>query len=280
MVTILFMFILIICSISTIFIATILILKKQPQFKIKTEQPSVVFIEQDIKNRKMSSIINKNTTQNASLYKYYFNSKALYYKKLSKFTLTKKIKKIYSLNTNLVYSETNTRNHYKLLLPLSIKTQKEINHNKTTYRAIGKNCLIENVAFNLAKGVLVKDKFDIFKEFESYCSFTKVYKKEAKILNTLVVCELLKIYYKLAKDVLVLKLKILRAKKLKTIKNPNRLCYQTIYGIYLFNKQGTKLIKQHNLDIIKATTEVINELDQISIKQKVIYNYLKLLSRS
>jgi len=274
------MFILIICSISTIFIATILILKKQPQFKIKTEQTSVVFIEQDTKIRKTSSIINKNTTQNASFYKYYYNSKALYYKKLSKFTLTKKIKKIYSLNTNLVYSETNTRNHYKLLLPLSIKTQKEINHNKTTYRAIGKNCLIENVAFNLAKGVLVKDKFDIFKEFESYCSFTKVYKKEAKILNTLVVCELLKIYYKLAKDVLVLKLKILRAKKLKTIKNPDQLCYQTIYGIYLFNKQGTKLIKQHNLDIIKATTEVINELDQISIKQKVIYNYLKLLSRS
>lgn len=229
------------------------------------------------KNRKISEEKVKNNPLNAILSILNNKKKMLSYKKLSYINTTKKLKKHAKIK-NAIYTEIKTKHHFDLLIPLSKKIQIKIKHTTTKYRAMGNTCIIEKVAKYLANGVLVKEQFNIFEEFKNLSEVSRVYKKEAKILNTLIILELLKIYICLANDVLSIKNKVLKAKKIKRIAKNKNLSPPTIYGIFLLNKQGMKFITENNLNIQKATTSIIEDLDQLFIKQKVVFNYIKFLS--
>lgn len=203
------------------------------------------------------------------------NANIVNYKRLNK-------TRIYNILCNLkikkqTYVEQQNSCFYDSILKLSKIIQHKINRNKNSYRAINNECLIETVASSYAHAILVEKQINIFDNFRELIKFTKVYKKEAAILNLLLINKLIELFIILHQDIDNIKLKINKGKKQKKYKHISKLTNAEIYGIFLFNSSSTKLIGNNKKIIIKATTSVLNELDEIYNKQRIIFNYINFL---
>lgn len=176
---------------------------------------------------------------------------------------------------NTTYVENINKQRTLFLKEISFSIEDKINNNINKYRAINHECIIETVAKSYAHAVLLENKFDMFENFKELSLIVKVYKKEAEVLNNLVIAKLIEIYIKLENDIFKIKKDINAGERCKhTSKNSSNA---KIYGIYLKNKSASKLFYNNKFDIIKSTSNLISELDEICYKQKIIYNYVKYL---
>ena len=192
----------------------------------------------------------------------------IFYKHLQKKKFSAGLKQIIS-SKNSVYTEMQSLEKTKLLYALSKKIEKMVQNEKSTFRAVGKRTIIENISISYSNEILVCDTFNVYENFKTLSSIFKIYKKEAEVLNLLLIKNLMQIYIKLGKDVLQIKKQISVGSKIKILKAHDKPA--VIYGAYLFNKNSTKLLVKSKADIKRATTLIINELDEIYQKQVVIF---------
>lgn len=166
------------------------------------------------------------------------------------------------------------------LLNLLKKIEPIINKNKLKYRSVKNECLIETVASSFSHSILLKENFNVFESFKDLTKVIRVYKKEAEILNVLIIANLINLYLLLQKDIKKIKANINKGAKTKSKTILNNKPNAFIYGAYLFNQSSTKLLYNKKESIILATTSVLNELDHIYYKQRIIFNYISYLSKS
>lgn len=176
------------------------------------------------------------------------------------------------------YVEMNNQRITNHIYSLTKQIDNKINSEKRTFRSIGGECLIETIASSFANAVLIENDFNMFSNFKELCMFSKVYKKEAEILNILIISKLIEIYLILQKQIYDVKKKVFQGKKLKHIKKNTPA--ETIYGTYLLNKSASKIFIESNQDIVKATNIVLENLDEIEQKQKLIFRHIKLLEKT
>lgn len=224
------------------------------------------------KNKLNNNIKNTNKIKNNA----FFN---ILYIKLKHIHISKKIKK-YIKEKNKTYVEKRNLTAYKNLYEISLIIEKKINKNKQTYRSINNECLIETIANSFAHLILLKKQFNVYESFRELTSVVKVYKKEADILSYLIISKLINIFIELHKDLLKIKKDVFKGYKLKKYKKINRLSSATIYGIYLKNPNRTKILFSNQDLVINETTKLINELDLIYFKQRIIFNYISYINKS
>lgn len=206
----------------------------------------------------------------------YFKNDCIKYKFLEQTNIYKKISKL-KHKKPFIYTEWQLYKFDKIIKTISKNTQEKINYNNEKYRSINNLCLIETIASSFANSVLITDNFNMFASFKKLTEFFKVYKKEAKILGTLVIKDLIEIYFRLSMDLYNLKKQILRAGNKKHFKI-EKMNHTEIYGLYLFNPNASKFLnKLQTTTIIKATSSVINRIDENFYKQKIIFKYIQLL---
>lgn len=178
----------------------------------------------------------------------------------------------------LTYVEQNNLAFSKHIQNISPKIENKINNCKQTFRSVGNQCLIETVATSFANATLVEDRFDMFSAFKNFSNVVKVYKKEAEILSFLIIKNLISIYVILQKEIYKIKKGVLLAKHTKHLSKKSTSA--KIYGTYMFNKSASKLLIKSGADIISATNNILDELDTIEYKQKIIYRYIRLLEKT
>lgn len=251
--------------------------------KHKKEQSSVsfknlhIYISQQNKKRNFNTQTSEIQHKNSNyLSKSLKNKNKFKYKKLkqSYLSLNMKIKK----SNNLTFVERNNQKLTNHLFLLSKKIDNKINSEKRTFRSISGECLIETIATSFANEVLIEEEFNMFSSFKQICTFSKIYKKEAEILNILIIAKLIDIYQILQNQIYDIKKKVLQGKTLKHIKKntPD----ETIYGAYILNKSASKLFMTTKTNIIKATNNVLEKLDEIEEKQKKIFCHVRLLEKT
>jgi len=251
--------------------------KKEKNNNIINSKNLFEYINQNIKKRKTNyeklknnTILYKNNKISAKIQK----DNYITYKRIPKTNIGKTLKKFFIQN-NKTYVEFENGKYSKQLIKLAVPVENFINKNKNTYRAINNECIVETVANSYAHAILIEDKFNIFENFSNLTKLIKVYKKEAEILNHLVILKLLELYTLLQKDIYYIKKDIFKGAKAKKI---NSITPAFIYGVYLFNPASTKLLL-NKFELVKnCTTRLIEELDNISYKQKIIYKYTRFLS--
>ena len=178
----------------------------------------------------------------------------------------------------LTYVEQKNLAFSKHIQNISPKIENKINNCKQTFRCVGNQCLIETVATSFANATLVEDRFDIFSAFKNFSNVVKVYKKEAEILSFLIIKNLICIYVILQKEIYKIKKGVLLAKHANHLSKKSTPA--KIYGTYMFNKSASKLLIKSGADIISATNNILDELDTIEYKQKIIYRYIRLLEKT
>lgn len=178
----------------------------------------------------------------------------------------------------LTYVEQNNFAFSKYIQNISPKIENKINNCKQTFRSVGNQCFIETVAISFANATLVEDRFDMFSAFKNFSNVVKVYKKEAEILSYLIIKNLISIYVILQKEIYKIKKEVLLAKHTKHLSKKSTPA--KIYGTYMFNKSASKLLIKSGADIITATNNILDELDAIEYKQKIIYRYIRLLEKT
>ncbi len=198
----------------------------------------------------------------------------IFYKRLKRGDFSGEFIKVIK-SKNSVYTERQSFEKTLYLYELSKKIENLVKQEKSTYRAVGRRTIIENIAICYSNEILVSDSFNVYDNFKMLSTIFKIYKKEAEVLNLLLIKNLLLIYTKLAKDVLKIKRQISVGAKLKILSARDKPA--VIYGAYLFNKNSTKLFLKSKADIKSATTTILNELDEIYKKQVVVYNYINFL---
>jgi len=102
----------------------------------------------------------------------------------------------------------------------------------------------------------------------------------ATVLNVLIISKLIKFYLTLQKDIFSFKSYIKKGAKTKTNKITKKHNPYFIYGAYLFNPTSSKLFINNKTIVINATTHIINELDTIYYKQRVLFHYISVLFKS
>jgi len=198
------------------------------------------------------------------------------YKPLEVCVLSKKMR--HKGQEKITYIERENKERTEFVMSLLKKLEERINSNNQLFRAINNECIIETVASSYAHAILIEENFNIFSKFKELSMLVKVYKKEAAVLGALVMKDLAMIYLELIKDTNKIKSEIFKGERAAVlIKKPS---FAKIYGICLLNKSASKLILKYNLDARLATSSVICELDQIGYKQRIIHNYLALLSKA
>ena len=284
------LFMLLFCSfsffLSVIILLCLFIFNKKPnkQHQIISVNLLDKYIGENLKKRKISNnifkkafkidVLNKNNANDKKLEINKENN--LTYKKLSKVNIYRKFLKHTSNNKSQIYVELKLREENENLTQVALFIENKINSNTNFYRAIFDETIIETVATSYAHAVLIKDNFNMFESFKTLTSLVKVYKKEAEILNLLVIEKLLEIYLKLTYDIAKIKKEVIKGGKLKKL-NSKTISPAIIYGVYMFNPCGMKLLLSSNKNIILVTTALLNELDEIYLKQKIIYRYIRLL---
>ena len=203
--------------------------------------------------------------------------KNIKYKKLNKTYSYFEEKDILKDNKNMIYSERLNIKRNQELLEIALKINTIINSNKQKYRAIERNCIIDIIAKSFAHSVLIENNFNVFDAFKEVSSYIKIYKKEAQILPILIISNLIQNYIKLQNDIIYIKKQVLLGRKCRKIRN-NFSCAK-LYGVYLFNHSSSKFIVYDRQKIFNATNFVLNEIDSIFYKQRIIFNYIKYLYR-
>ena len=227
-------------------------------------------ISQSLKKCKISNTLLKNSNHNAN------NGDKLTYLHLKR---KNQISKFISLTNSsyLIYTERLLYHVNINLAKIIQETDNKLNNNKQKYRAIRRECIIETVANSYAHAVLLQDQFNVFESFKNLCQIVKVYKKEAEVLSTLIIANLVTIYIELLKDIKRIKNEIKKGSKIKRTKN--NMSAGNIYGCYMFNPSFTKLYTLNPMNVIQSTSSLIDELDHIYLKQKTIYNYINFLHK-
>ncbi len=255
-------------------IITLILLILLPRLKKKKEGGGLLdYILSLCKKRKFALAEVKNTVQNTQTTqnKPHYTDK-IEYKKLKPFKIFKPLK-AYSQSKNKTYVENELASKTKALISICPLIEGKINKNINRYRAIGGQTIIEAVATSYAEEVLVLPSFDMFENFRNLTRLVKVYKKEAEILNILVISKLLQIYLKLGQDIIKIKSDIKKASHC-IVRTKTSPAY--IYGLYKFNKQSSRFALKKD-EVIFAVNQLLSELDQIYEKQRVVYNYIKYL---
>lgn len=261
--------------------ATILQISKhnlKRQDKVVSHNTLEKYLLQQNKKRNLRQFECKNAYHNHYLCKLFafFNKNKIKYSKLKPCFISFEIGKIET--KNLTYVEQNNFNFTKHIQSISSKIENKINNCKQKYRSINNECIIETVAISFANATLVEDRFDMFSCFKKLSSVAKVYKKEAEILSFLIIKNLISIYFLLQKEIYSIKRKVLKAKNSTHLSKNSS--YAKIYGTYLLNKSASKLLFKSGADIANATNKILDELDQIEHKQKIIFRYIKLLEKT
>lgn len=232
------------------------------------------------KKRKCNNKTHEKTHQNTESSDFFLKNKnklqknKITYQRLNQSFLSFEMSKFKS--KNLTYVERNNLKFSKLIENFSKEIDDKINSNKQKYRAINNQCLIETVATSFANATITEDEFNMFSSFKKICSLVKIYKKEAEILNVLVIAKLINLYCILQDEIQKMKHQIISAKNTKKLKRNSPP--EKVYGVYLFNKSATKIILKSNFNIINATNNILQKLDEIQNKQKIIFRYIRLLS--
>lgn len=253
-------------------------LKKEKEFKSISVKKLKEYLQlKQNKKRKTNNKTHEISKQNSIFVKYFQKrNNKLNYKKLKtsylSFCLKSKNKQ------KQTYVEMNNQRITNHVYSLTKQIDNKINSEKRTFRSIGGECLIETIASSFANAVLIENDFNMFSNFKELCMLSKVYKKEAEILNILIISKLIEIYLILQKQIFDIKKKVLHGKKLKHIKKNTPA--ETIYGTYLLNKSASKIFIETNQDIVKATNIVLEKLDEIEQKQKLIFRHIKLLEKT
>lgn len=224
------------------------------------------YISSCLKKRKMLGDGSENTTQNAKINQNYCLLKKSYvFKKFSR-----------TLFENKIYVEKKNHLITKKLKKTSKEIDKKINLSLSLYRSYNGECLIETIASSFASAVVTQENFNMFSCFKNLASINKIYKKEAEILNILASKNLIELYIKLQEDINNIKRLIKKGKRAKKLKK-NLPAF--IYGAYMFNPLSTKLFVNNKNLIIKSVNALLDELDEICLKQRIIYNYVAFLMK-
>lgn len=232
----------------------------------------------NIKRKSINKNVNYNN-QNTNLLKNINNKQKIkqqkyYYKKLQNINISHKIQAI-SKQKHKIYTQINKKQQLIKLINISKTIEKSITKNNIFFRAINNECIIETVAKSYAKAILTNENFNVFENFKQLCTLTKVYKKEAEVLNCLIIKELILLYIDLNSYIENLKKKILKGKKVKKLKNKSN--HYIIYGIYLFNPKATKLLFDKKQALINSTNLILEELEYIDKNQNILYKYILFL---
>ncbi|MBR2909742.1 MAG: hypothetical protein IKC11_05310 [Clostridia bacterium] len=163
------------------------------------------------------------------------------------------------------------------MLPIIREVQNKINKNKNTYRSISNQTIIEDIAEVYANEILTKNYFNTFEAFYSLTKLIKIYKKEAEILNLLLISKLTNIYIKLSRNLKEIKRLVILGSITK--KASKKSSPALIYGIKLLNKNSNTILIKNQLNYVSATTKTLSILDEILIKQNIIYRYILTLSK-
>lgn len=247
--------------------------------KIKSQNTELIKYNQlknyiNLKNKKRIFRVNKckNTDKTTNIhYKLY---KTFNYKKLDRSYLSVNFY-LYKENKYTTYVERENMNVNNNLKIIAKEIDFKINHCQNKFRALKNQCIVETIAKSYAHAILIENNFNVFKEFKELSMQTKIYKKEANFLKILIIANLIDIYKKLQNDIICIKKHIINNKNCLFFKRGYK--YEKMYGMYLFNKSNSQYLLNNKFCIINATKHVINELDEICLKQKIIYNYIKFL---
>lgn len=176
-----------------------------------------------------------------------------------------------------IYPERQNLKQIKEMLPIIREVQNKINKNKNTYRSISNQTIIEDIAEVYANEILTKNYFNTFEAFNSLTKLIKIYKKEAEILNLLLISKLTNIYIKLSRNLKEIKRLVILGSITK--KASDKSSPALIYGIKLLNKNSNTILIKNKLNYVSATTKTLSILDEILIKQNIIYRYILTLSK-
>ena len=229
----------------------------------KDEQRFIIFLCSSFKKRNLISESSKNTLQKCQNKQYFI------YKRLKPIAIN-----FSKNNKSLTYVEKINNTKTQELIKINEEMFNKISKNKNKYRAIYTKTIIEMVADKLSGLILSGDYLNIFSCFETLSKNFKIYKKEAEVLNALLINNLVYHYSILNKEIGKIKREIRRGSKVKKI-DKNSSCAK-IYGAYMFNPSLTKLCLDRER-ICLATSKLLSQLDEILLKQKVLYNYVKML---
>lgn len=235
------------------------------------------YIEQLTKKRKINANIDKKRYQNSNLKQYFANSLKnkkqikIKYIQLKESFLQFEAPK--NNNKKLTYVEQKSKADINRVIKIARLVDIKINRCKEKFRSINNQIIIEIIATSFANALLIEDNFNVFSAFKELSQMIKVYKKEAEILSYLLVQKLITIFFILQREVDSIKQQIIQAKYIKKIrcKKPSS---EMIYGIFMFNNSATKLILKNNLNVNKATSDVLQKLDDNLYRQKNIYKYI------
>ncbi len=273
-----------ICLTSICLIVVFLILIFHDKFFEKSKSISFKLLPEYIssfyKKRKTNTKTSKKQHQNTNIPSFFVKNKKnlrknkISYQKLERSFLSFEMSKFEG--KNLTFVEQNNLKFSKTLKSLSKDIDEKINSNTQKYRTINNQCLIETVATSFANATITETEFNMFSSFKKICSLVKIYKKEAEILNVLVIAKLIKLYCVLQNEIQKIKQQVLSAKKIKRLNKKSSP--EKIYGVYLFNKSALKILLKSEHNVANATNNVLQKLDEIQNKQTIIFRYVRLLS--
>lgn len=273
-----------ICLISICLIFVFLILIFHDEFFEKPKSISFKLLPEYIssfyKKRKTNTKSSEKQQQNTNISSFFVKNKKqlrknkISYQKLERSFLSFEMSKFERKNPTFV--EQNNLKFSKILESISKDVDEKINSNNQKYRTINNQCLIETVATSFANATITESEFNMFSSFKKICSLVKIYKKEAEILNTLVIAKLIKLYCILQNEIQKIKQQVLSGKKVKRLNKKSSP--EKIYGVYLFNKSALKILLKSEHNVANATNNVLQKLDEIQNKQKIIFRYVRLLS--
>lgn len=228
-----------------------------------------------------------NADYNKTFLKYNHNVNAHNNTVLLKFSKSKLVKKHYSpikqnnnKNAHFLYFEHNIAIFYTYLNKFCSKSYKTVKQNNLLYRSINKTPIIQIIAEHFSTQVLVRKNFNVFNEFKKLTNNFKIYKKEALIFKDILIIELFNQFKKLQNNINLIKKDIETAKNTTKIKQNKKYSPAFIYSLYKFNNCSSKFFNANTkLDIISSTNQLLNELDFIYEKQRVIANYICYLNK-
>lgn len=184
-------------------------------------------------------------------------------------------------NAELFYFEHNNSNILIILNTFCSKSLKRLKNINGKFRSINKTPIIQIIAKYYALKILTNNSFNVFQEFNILSTNFKIYKKEASIFKDLLIIELIFQLKKLQNNINKLKNDIKNGKTATNIYKHKKYSSAFIYGLYKFNKSSSKYFNcNSNLDIIKETNNLLNELDLISKKQTILINYICYLNKN
>lgn len=222
------------------------------------------------RNLEQEKVKNSIKTSNCDNKKPKFKDK-IKYKKLKHIAVKNSYKSLLK-EKNKTYVEMARESETRAIYSICPMIEEKINHSSTHYRAINGQTIIETVASCYADDVLVMPTFDMFENFASLIKMVKVYKKEAEILNILVISRLMILYLRINEDIKRIKKDIKRGAKNINYKSTPA----SIYGKYMFSGQSSRCPLTKG-QIISAVNSLLFELDHLSEKQRIIFNYIKYL---